>query len=64
MNKEKILKTLDMIIDDCAKDVVDFAGRGFNGITLGGLHGIIEAKIKELAEIITKAQRDKLKGER
>ena len=49
---ERIHEMLDMIIDDCAKDVRDFDGREFNGKTLGELHGILEAKIRILAEII------------
>lgn len=55
---EKMLKTLDMIIDDCAKDVESFDGREFTGKTLGELHGILEAKIEALAKIIKKILTD------
>jgi len=46
------IKVLDMIIDDCERDVKDFEGREFNGKTLGELHGILEAKIQALAKIV------------
>jgi len=50
----KILEVLNMIIADCSQDVKDFDGREFNGKTLGELHGILEAKIEALANIVKK----------
>jgi len=52
MNKDRILKVLNLLIDDCEKDVDDFDGREFDGKTLGELHGVIEAKIQAHAKII------------
>ena len=49
---KRIFEVLDMIIEDCEKDVKDFEGREFNGKTLGELHGILEAKIQALAKIV------------
>jgi len=47
---KKELEVLDMIIDDCKKDVEDFEGKPFNGKTVAEIHGILEAKIQALAE--------------
>lgn len=54
MNNKRIHKVLDLIIEDCKTDVNDFEGREFNGKTLAELHGILEAKIQALANILKK----------
>lgn len=46
------IKVLDMIIEDCATDVKEFEGKPFTGKTVGELHGILEAKIEALANIM------------
>ena len=51
---KKELEVLDMIIDDCEKDVNDFEGKPFNGKTVAEMHGILEAKIQALAKVIKK----------
>ena len=51
---KKELEVLDMIIDDCKKDVEDFEGKPFNGRTVAEMHGILEAKIEALAKIVKK----------
>ena len=51
---KKELEVLDMIIDDCKKDVEDFEGKPFNGKTVAEMHGILEAKIEALAKIVKK----------
>lgn len=50
----KSIEVLDMIIEDCEKDVKDFDNKPFNGRTVGELHGILEAKIQALAKIMKK----------
>ena len=51
---KKELEVLDMIIDDCEKDVNDFEGKPFNGKTVAEMHGILEAKIQALAKVVKK----------
>ena len=51
---KKELEVLDMIIDDCEKDVNDFEGKPLNGKTVAEMHGILEAKIQALAKIVKK----------
>ena len=51
---KKELEVLDMIIDDCEKDVNDFEGKPFNGKTVAEMHGILEAKIQVLAKVVKK----------
>ena len=52
MSKAKIVKVMDMIIEDCEQDVKDFEHAPFTGRTVGQLHGILEAKIDALAKAI------------
>ena len=52
MSKAKDLQILDLIIEDCEKDVREFEGKQFTGKTVGEMHGIIEAKIDALAKIL------------
>ena len=52
MGKERALEILNMIIEDCEKDVKDFDRKPFTGKTVGELHGILEAKIEALAKIM------------
>ncbi len=49
---DRRLDVLDMIIDDCAKDVKEFEGKPLDGKTVAQIHGILEAKIEALAKII------------
>ena len=51
---KKELEVLDMIIDDCEKDVNDFEGKPINGKTVAEMHGILEAKIQALAKVVKK----------
>lgn len=51
---KKELEVLDMIIDDCEKDVEYFEGKPFNGKTVAEMYGILEAKIQALAKIVKK----------
>ncbi len=48
------LEVLQLIIDDCDKDVKDFEHAPFTGKTVGQLHGILEAKIQAVAKITKK----------
>lgn len=52
MNHDNIIRVMDMIIEDCKQDVIDFEYAPFSGKTVGTLHGILEAKILTLAEAI------------
>lgn len=49
---ENKLEVLQLIIDDCEQDVKDYEHAPFTGKTVGELHGILEAKIQALAEIL------------
>lgn len=46
------IEVLDLIIEDCEKDVNDYEGAPFTGKIVGELHGIIEAKIEALAKVL------------
>lgn len=48
------LEVLQLIIDDCDQDVKDYEHAPFTGRTVGELHGILEAKIQALAEVMKK----------
>lgn len=52
------LEVLNLIIEDCEQDVKDFEHAPFTGKTVGTLHGILEAKILALAEIMKKHLED------
>lgn len=58
-DSKRILEVLDIIIEDCKKDVIAFDGKEFNGKTLGELHGVLEAKIQALAKIIKTLVKEK-----
>ena len=46
------IEVLDLIIEDCEKDVHDYENAPFTGKTVGELHGIMEAKIQALAKVL------------
>lgn len=51
MAKTKV-EILDMIIEDCRQDAIDFDKKPFTSKTVGEMHGILEAKIAALAKIL------------
>lgn len=53
--KQKAVEVLQMIADDCEKDVNDYEGKPLNGKTVAEIHGILEAKIQRLALILKDA---------
>lgn len=53
--KEKdMVRILKLISADCETDAREFDGKPFNGKTLGELHGILEAKIAAVTDILRK----------
>lgn len=59
MSREKIIKVMEMIIEDCEKDVEEFENAPFTGKTVGTLHGILEAKIEAIAKAVKQLAEDK-----
>lgn len=50
--KERIIEVLNVLIEDCTKDVQNYEGKEFNGCTVATYFGMVEAKIEALAKIL------------
>jgi len=59
MEKEKIVKTLEMIAEDAENDAKNFDGQPFTGKTVGTYMGNHGASISALANIVKELVEDK-----
>lgn len=47
-----VIRVMNLIVEDCTKDVKEYEHAPFTGKTLGTLHGILEAKIEAVAQAV------------